>query len=605
MSIINQSVLNLDSIDVDSENFLIEGLTDDALIYYNEGLYSATIGSNLSFASGILATSLTPVFTNVTGTILTAAQPNITSLGTMSSNLNLGANNITNLNDISATSGIIGNLSTTNLSITNVLTNFNMSGFNITNVGTLAGTLTTASQPNITSLGTLTGLTMGGNLDMAGYSIVGYSPTITGNLDMATYNINNCGTLNVSNISAFTSNGIINLNNYKITNSSDSSLNTQYGTSALSSLTNGYDNCCFGYQSLNAMTSGFYNTAVGYQALKGVLNGYCNTAVGALAGLTVTTGINNVHIGYAADANNTNNSGQILIGYSATSAVDNVCKIMNVSSGKGCFINSINTGLASYLLYYNPITYEITCYSNDGWLDSTSETWTYVSADAPTFVFNVNAKVDTKYSAGMKIRYVQSSTTKYGIITKVGAFGSGVTPITIYGGGGDGGTYTNATSYTLANSAITSNYYSMIKAPLNFPLDPATWSYTLTNSVTYQTNSATYVEFNSALRVNVPIGCWKFKAHFLAAMYLDGWGGGGYWAVSTSTTAVSHMDLAIFRYEDNTNLHYSYETIDLATFLNFTSKTILYVIGHTSGVTYVYVINPTVFMSLKATCAYL
>ena len=295
MSIINQSVLNLDSIDVDSENFLIEGLTDDALIYYNQGLYSATIGSNLSFASGILATSLTPVFTNVTGTILTSAQPNITSLGTMSSNLNLGANNITNLNDISATSGIIGNLSTTNLSITNVLTNFNMSGFNITNVGTLAGTLTTVSQPNVTSLGTLTGLTMGGNLNMAGYSIVGYSPTITGNLDMATYNINNCGTLNVSNISAFTSNGIINLNNYKITNSSDSSLNTQYGTSALASLTNGYDNCCFGYQSLNSMTNGFYNTAVGYQALKGDLNGYCNTAVGALAGLTVTTGINNVH----------------------------------------------------------------------------------------------------------------------------------------------------------------------------------------------------------------------------------------------------------------------------------------------------------------------
>ena len=63
---------------------------------------------------------------NITGTLATAAQPNITSLGTL-----------------------------TGLTVS----------------GNIAGTLTTAAQTNITSLGTLTGLTVNGNVSVDGGTI--------------------------------------------------------------------------------------------------------------------------------------------------------------------------------------------------------------------------------------------------------------------------------------------------------------------------------------------------------------------------------------------------------------------------------------------------
>ena len=43
------------------------------------------IGSNLEFSSNTLNTVASPIFTNITGTLLTATQSNITSLGTLSS----------------------------------------------------------------------------------------------------------------------------------------------------------------------------------------------------------------------------------------------------------------------------------------------------------------------------------------------------------------------------------------------------------------------------------------------------------------------------------------------------------------------------------------
>ncbi|MFR1445898.1 hypothetical protein ACLUYJ_20280, partial [Acinetobacter baumannii] len=67
--------------------------------------------------------------TNISGTLTTAAQPNITSVGTL------------------------GNLTATNASITN------LSGLNTLTATNISGTLTTAAQLNITSVGTLGNLT--------------------------------------------------------------------------------------------------------------------------------------------------------------------------------------------------------------------------------------------------------------------------------------------------------------------------------------------------------------------------------------------------------------------------------------------------------------
>ena len=113
----------------------------------------------------------------------------------------------------------------------------------------------------------------------------------------------------------------------------------------------------------------------------------------------------------------------------------------------------------------------------DGWI-SAGETWTYASADDPTFTFTVNADVTGKYSAGMKIKLTQG-TVKYFIITAVSTYSGGNTTITVYGG----------TDYDLANSAISANYYSMVKSPFGFPMSPAKWSVEFTSSDT-QTQSA-------------------------------------------------------------------------------------------------------------------
>lgn len=134
---------------------------------------------------------------------------------------------------------------------------------------------------------------------------------------------------------------------------------------------------------------------------------------------------------------------------------------------------------------------------DDGWIGA-GETWTYASADAPTFTFTI-AGVDLtgKYSAGMRVKLTQT-TVKYFIITKV-AFSTDTT-ITVYGG----------TDYTLANAAISDNSYSSQKAPLGFPLDPDKWTVEVTDTASNsQTNptAGTWYNINSN-SINIPIGIW-------------------------------------------------------------------------------------------------
>lgn len=111
-----------------------------------------TVIQNISNSTGsVTITSVnatTGTFTNVAGTLTTAAQPNITSLGTQT---NVTTTNLTaGLVSATTTSGTYGYfnfVSGTTATYTNgVFTN-------------VAGTLSTAAQPNITSLGTQTNVT--------------------------------------------------------------------------------------------------------------------------------------------------------------------------------------------------------------------------------------------------------------------------------------------------------------------------------------------------------------------------------------------------------------------------------------------------------------
>ena len=105
------------------------------------------------------STGTSGTFTNVTGTLQTAAQPNVTSLGTLSSLVvtgNVTAGNVAGAqfsgNIVGTTGKFSGNVDADNVKAT------------IGDFTTVSGTLSTAAQPNVTSLGTLTGLVVNGNV---------------------------------------------------------------------------------------------------------------------------------------------------------------------------------------------------------------------------------------------------------------------------------------------------------------------------------------------------------------------------------------------------------------------------------------------------------
>ena len=142
--------------------------------------------------------------------------------------------------------------------------------------------------------------------------------------------------------------------------------------------------------------------------------------------------------------------------------------------------------------------------SLSGWTPDTN-TWSYSSADSPTFIISVNADMTAKIGVGNRIKLTQTS-AKYFIVTAVGAFGGGATLITVYGG----------TDYTLANAAISSPFYSRVKAPFGFPTDRAKWTVTTSTTDSPAKSSAASSTWygGSGLTptgpsIDLPIGSWR------------------------------------------------------------------------------------------------
>jgi hypothetical protein len=121
---------------------------------------------NGSQLTGIVAGNITGQVANalVAGTVYTAAQPNITSVGTLTS-LSVSGN-------ITSGNANLGNVATANYFVGN---GYGLTSINVSNIiGTIAnanyaayaGNVTIAAQPNITSVGTLTALTVSGNANV-------------------------------------------------------------------------------------------------------------------------------------------------------------------------------------------------------------------------------------------------------------------------------------------------------------------------------------------------------------------------------------------------------------------------------------------------------
>jgi len=170
----------------------------------------------------------------------------------------------------------------------------------------------------------------------------------------------------------------------------------------------------------------------------------------------------------------------------------------------------------------------------NGW-NPANETWTYASADDPTYTFTISAfDATTKYSVGMKIKLTQSTGgTKYAFITKV-VFDDPGSTITAYFG----------TDYNLENEAITLPYYSMLKAPFGFPLDPDKWTEEFTDTASrIQAVPTIDVWYNIGTSVlSVPIGLWNL-GYFVNIALIDASSSEWYMATTLSTANNSQSDL--------------------------------------------------------------
>lgn len=163
-----------------------------------------------------------------------------------------------------------------------------------------------------------------------------------------------------------------------------------------------------------------------------------------------------------------------------------------------------------------------------GWIPIEA-TFTYSSADAPTFVATTSIDLTTQISVGMKIKLNQT-TDKFFFVTAISS-----TTITLYGG----------TDYTLANATITLPYFSVQKAPLNFPLSPAKWTVEVSDNVSRYvtpTLNVWYKPTGSLLGIVIPIGSWNVeyaiihRAAATATQYIQSW-------VTLSTTTNSETNI--------------------------------------------------------------
>ncbi len=127
--------------------------------------------------------------------------------------------------------------------------------------------------------------------------------------------------------------------------------------------------------------------------------------------------------------------------------------IKDVDAGNGLSITRSSSGA----------TLSLTSDTIDGWTPA-AETWTYASAST----FTVSGNQTVKYSKGTRLKFMQT-TTKYAVVVG-SSYSSPDTTVTIL----------INSDYTIANAAISANYYSYAVNPQGYPgwfavVAPTTW----------------------------------------------------------------------------------------------------------------------------------
>ena len=310
-------------------------------------------GSNLSNITGANVTSQVGNAL-VAGTVYTAAQPNITLVGTLTSvsvSGNAVVGNLSTVGTVFATgNGSFSNVSAILGAFTNVSGNGSLltgiTGANVTGqVGNalIAGTVYTNAQPNITSVGALTSLSVVG-IATVGNVLTGGFVSATGNVtggNLSTAGAVSAGTLTVSGVSS-----LGNVGNVGITGGTagqylrtDGAGNLSFATIGTSGIANGTSNVDI------PVSGGNVNTSVG-----GVANVFVVTSTGAnVAGTLGVSGNANVgNLGttgvFAATLSASGNADVGNVNAGNMSASGNI----TVGSGTGGTISGANLVSANY-----------------------------------------------------------------------------------------------------------------------------------------------------------------------------------------------------------------------------------------------------------------
>lgn len=130
-----------------------------------------------------------------------------------------------------------------------------------------------------------------------------------------------------------------------------------------------------------------------------------------------------------------------------------------------------------------------------GW-QSLGATITFLSADAPTFVVTTDIDCTGFIGLGNRLKCTHGGVVKYFLVTAITS-----NSITLYGG----------TDYTLADTGITLPFYSNVKAPFGFPLNPDKWSVIGMDTSDRSTSSpdgGTWYNLGG-IALTIPIGLWN------------------------------------------------------------------------------------------------
>jgi len=272
----------------DKVDDLFDGTTAITGIDINSGTIDGTVIGGSSAAAGTF-TTLT-ASTSITGTLATAAQPNVTSLGTLTG-LTIGGN----LSVDGGTIKLDGNypVGTANVALGD---------------GSMAAVQAGADSNTVVGHSALSYLTTGDQNTAVGRGSLNSVTTGSYNSAFGFGSLNqNTGEYNTA-----VGTGSLQLN-------TTASNNTAVGYQALYANTTGSENLAFGYQALDANTSGTNNIGIGYAAVGANTTGIQNIGIGSNSGALAsnTTGNYNVALGNDALKSNTTASNNTAVGYQA------------------------------------------------------------------------------------------------------------------------------------------------------------------------------------------------------------------------------------------------------------------------------------------------